>query len=229
MKGASLYGGRDPRDVPAYTAAEAALLARVPVSTLRSWVFGRSIVVRDGTRRVSGIIKAPDKRFLSFTNVVEAHVLAALRREHEIDLPKIRKAVSYVERVLQVPHPLAHERFKTDGVDLFVEYFGKLIAVSQDGQLAIREVIDGHLARVEYETDRAIRLFPLRRPDAPRVVVIDPRLAFGRPVIEGTAVPVADIRSRFNAGDDVEELAKDYRLPEDVVQEALRDPKNAAA
>ena len=47
----TLYGGRDPRDVPMYRLAEAAGLLRVPVTTLRSWTKGRDYEARGGRRR----------------------------------------------------------------------------------------------------------------------------------------------------------------------------------
>jgi uncharacterized protein (DUF433 family) len=221
--------GRDPADVPAYTVAEAAALVRVPASTLRSWVHGRSIPTSSGKpRRFAPVIRPADERFLSFTNVVEAHVLAALRREHEIELSNIRSAVRYVETKLGVERPLARERFKTDGVDLFVDRLGKLINASRDGQTAMREVLDGRLQRVEYEQDRAVRFFPLHRPDAPRVVVVDPHRAFGRPVIDGTSVPIAELLSRFQQGDPMERLAQDFGVPEAAIEEAIRAATKAA-
>jgi hypothetical protein len=89
----------------------------------------------------------------------------------------------YVHDALDVEHPLASEQFKTNGVDLFVERLGKIINASREGQLGMKAVLVGSLARVEYdERGRAVRLFPLlRRADGPRNIVIDPRRAFGRP------------------------------------------------
>ena len=89
----ALYGGRDPADVPAYRLPEAASMVGLPTSTLRSWVRGRSFPLRDGQGRSEPIIIAPDDRALSFTNVVEAHVLAAMRRRYDLDLDTIRRAV----------------------------------------------------------------------------------------------------------------------------------------
>lgn len=229
VKDTKRSAGRDPADAPAYTVAEAAALVRVPASTLRSWVHGRSVPTSSGaTRRSGAVIRPAGDRFLSFTNVVEAHVLAALRREHEIELTNIRAAVRYVETKLGVERPLARERFKTDGVDLFVERLEKLINASRDGQTSMREVLDGQLRRVEYAQDRAVRFFPLHRPDAPRVVVVDPLRAFGRPVIDGTSVPIADVLSRFQHGDPMERLALDFGVAEAAIEEAIRAATKAA-
>lgn len=72
--------------------------------------------------------------------------------------------MSCVERKFGVRHPLAREEFKTDGVNLFVERLGKLLNASHDGQVAMREVLDRHLRRVEFDEGRAVRLYPLFRP-----------------------------------------------------------------
>lgn len=219
-----IYGGRDPADIPAYSAAAAAALVGLPVSTLRSWVFGRDFHKRSGGRgRSNALIKTPDGgRFLSFTNVVEAHILSGLRRVHGVSLENIRKAVRYVERELKQEHPLAREQFKTDGVHLFVERLGRLINASQEGQVAIREVLDGYLQRVEYERGRAVRFFPLRREGAKPVTVVDPRRAWGRPVLVGTSVPVAPLQSRWSLGESIAEIAADFEVDAAIVEEALR-------
>jgi uncharacterized protein (DUF433 family) len=232
-KGTGFYGGRDPADVPAYTLPEAAWLAGVAPTTLRSWVRGRSYSTRDGeARRFQPIIVPPSggpREALSFANVVEAHILSALRNEHKVKLVEIRRAVRYVQTKLGVDRPLARQPFETDGVHLFVEYLGKLLNVSQEGQCAMEAIIAGHLKRVEYGgTGRAIRLFPLYRDDAPRVVVVDPRRAFGRPILEGTSVPIVDILSRRRHGDSVDVLARDYRVTPDKIQEALVAAEAAA-
>jgi uncharacterized protein (DUF433 family) len=228
-----IYGERRPEDVPAYSLAEAAALVGCPQSTLRSWVLGRSFPKRNGeVGRSPAIIKpaTPDASFISFTNVVEVHVLAGLRRRYELRLDSIRNAVRYVRDRLGVSHPLAHEQFKTDGADLFVERFGKLINATKEGQVAMREVLDTYLERIEYDAGdgRAIRFFPLFRDAAPRVIVVDPRRSFGRPIIAGTSIPITAVRGRFDAGDSVEHLARDYDVHSDQIQEALRATPKAA-
>ncbi len=229
-KSSALYGGRDPADVPAYTLPEAAALVGLHPSTLRSWIRGRRFPVRGGHRTSPSIIEAPKgSDALSFTNVVEAHVLAAMRRRYKLDLDTVRSAVSWVSRVMRVDHPLARVRFKTDKLNLFVEHLGELISASEAGQLAMKAVFDTYLERVEYgDNGHAIRFFPLYRDDAPRVVVVDPRRAFGRPVVEGTSAPIADIRSRFDHGDSVRALAKDYGISGEKIEEAIRAAAPAA-
>lgn len=227
-----IYAGRSPEDVPAYSIREAAMLTGVPTSTIRAWVVGRSFPARGGTRWSQRVIQPPkgEKGFLSFTNLVEVHVLASMRKDHALSLEAIRKAVRYVRGALDVEHPLANEQFKTNGVDLFVERLGKIINASREGQLGMKEVLANSLERIEYDDQgRAVRLFPsLKRADAAKSIVIDPRLAWGRPVLVGTAVPIADVRERFDAGDSVEDLAHDFDVAPALIEDALRAAPQAA-
>jgi hypothetical protein len=132
----SIYGGRDPRDLPAYTLPLAARLVRIPTVTLRSWVLGRTYETASlGKKRAMLLIDPPPggHGFLSFTNLVEAHVLASMRRVHEIKLHKCRRAIHFMKTNLRVEHPLARETFRADGVDLFVDKLGSVINVSSEG------------------------------------------------------------------------------------------------
>jgi uncharacterized protein (DUF433 family) len=173
----------------------------------------------------------PRKQYLSFLNLVEAHVLAAIRRRHGVKLPKVRKALAYVSRQFRVEHPLIDQAFQTDGLDLFVEHYGELINASREGQHEMKEMIGVYLKRIEWDASGLpIRLYPFTRdtqtevPPAldPRVVVMNPAVSFGRPVITGTGIPVASIYERYRAGDSVADLARDFALGIGDIEEAIR-------
>lgn len=78
----------DVRHQPAYTLAEAARYLRLPQATLRAWTVGRDHPVADGQNRFKALIKPANSLtgakppLLSFYNLIEAHVLRALRTEH---------------------------------------------------------------------------------------------------------------------------------------------------
>jgi len=227
---ADLYKGKDPRDLPAYTVSEAAHYLYVPVATLRSWVMGRTYPVSAGERYFEPLITVPEgkPRLLSFTNLVEAHVLAAIRRKHGVTLPNIRAAIDHLRSQYGIEHPLADARFKTDGLSLFIETLGQLVNVSMRGQTAIREIMEAHLERVEHDDQGlAARLFPFTRYGAtrveqPRTVMIDPRIAFGRPVLTGTGIPTAVLADRYKAGESMQDLAADYECERNLIEEAIR-------
>jgi uncharacterized protein (DUF433 family) len=242
--GLSQWGGRRMakrdldkiRRTPAYPFVEAAHYLNLPVSTLRAWCLGQDYAPDRKTKRFVPLIKLDGERGqgLSFLNLVEAHVLAAIRRKYAIPLPKVREALSYVSRKLGVGRPLADVTFQTDGVGLFVEELGRLINVVKDGQVEMAHLLRAYLHRIERDPEHVpIKLFPFTRTDdmadAPAPIEIDPTIAFGRPVIRGRAVPTAVLADRFKAGDSILVIAEDMEISSDVIEDAIRCELERAA
>lgn len=214
----------DPRELPAYTAREAAHYLRVPVATARYWCVGRD----DYLPLIE--VAARDPVLLSFLNLVELHVLASIRRKHRVSMPKVREAIDWLRERTDNRHdrrhPLVSRALETDGIDLFTERYGRLVNVNRDGQVVMREVLGDALRRIERDDHGIpVKLYPYTRSsvnDAPTLVVIDPRLAGGRPVLTGTGLATEMIAERYKAGESVEALAKDYEREEAEIEEALR-------
>lgn len=153
--------------------------------------------------------------------------MKGIRRIEQVPFYKVRKALAYLQQQFPSRYPLADNQFQTDGVDLFVEKLGQLVAVSQGGQLAFKEVMRAYLRRIDRDLDtKPLRLYPFVKPvslaDEPRHISIDPLISFGRPTIVGTGVPTDVIAGRFYAGDSLEKLATDYGITEEKIEEALR-------
>jgi uncharacterized protein (DUF433 family) len=217
------------RRTPAYTFSEAAHYLRIPVTTLHAWCVGQDYESKGQSRHYQRVIHldGTSREGLSFLNLVEAHVLVGLRRVHRLPLPKIRRALDWTSRKLDLSRPLAEARFATDGINLYIDHIAELIDVDKGGQTAMRAVMETYLRRVERGPRGVpIKLYPFTRkepsPEAERSVVIDPAIAFGRPVLAGTRVPTAILADRFKAGDTLQELADDYRTTSQAIEEALR-------
>lgn len=231
-KNTALLKNFDPRETPTYGITEATHYLRIPRTTIRDWVSGRSYPGKAGTRFARPVIRIadPHAKLMSFMDLVEIHVLDAIRRKHKIPLEKVRVAVRYLSKKFPSKHPLAERDFETDGVDLFIQEFNRLINISQAGQLAMREVLHAHLLRIERDVQGTpVKLYPFTRKregdeskEEPRAVVIDPRVSFGRPVLAGTGIPTALIAERYKAGESVDELAEDYGRPRLEIEEAIR-------
>jgi uncharacterized protein (DUF433 family) len=210
-----IYGGADPRSLPAYPLVEAAHYLGIHVSTLGSWFREGALLVADA-----------DSVQMSFWNLVEAFVLKGLREEHRMSLQRIRVAVEELRRQYpDLPHPLAQLDLAVLNRDLDADRDGLLVDASRGGQLGIRRVLELYLSRVEKGAGGAIRLYPFTRPqleDAPRLVAIDPAVSFGRPVIAGTSIPTGVLHERWKAGDSISDLAEDYDRPIEEIEEALR-------
>ena len=219
---------QDVRELPAYGVAEAAHYLLVPRATLRSWVVGMSYGSDPNRKFFKPLIEpaATSPVALSFINLIEAHVLAAIRRRHRINMPAVRRTIVFLKKEFGSPHPLADYKFETNGVDLFVEHLGDLISVSQGGQLAIRQLLEAHLRRIDRD-DKGfpLRLYPFTRVDEteqPKNIVIDPFISFGKAVITGTGVSTDIVAERFKAGESADELANDYGCAREKIEEAIR-------
>lgn len=220
---------RNYRELPAYTIPEASHYLNIANSTVRYWVTGK------GGEYAPVIIPASDGKptLLSFFNLVEIHLLGAITRKHNVKLPEVRSAVRYLLKNYKGNHPLLSADLLTDGASLIIEKFGEFINISKDGQKEIKEFLIMALKRIEWDSDHIpIKLYPFTHSDyklSPRLVVIQPGLAFGRPVIAGTGIPTEIVAERYKAGDSVKELSQDYgRAPEEI-EEAIRcELRNAA-
>ena len=215
------------RRTPAYSFGEAAHYLSMPTATLRAWCVGQKQGQKREFVRLIDLDGSP-KEGLSFLNLVEAHVLAAIRRVHNVSLLKVRDALNYVKRELRIDRPLLSPKFKTDGVEMFVEELGNLLNVTTH-VYSFDEIMRAYLKRIHRDVKGApVKLYPflrkedIEKPSAPSPVEIDPRVAFGRPVLVGRAVPTAVLADRFKAGDSIEDLAGDFEVSSFDIQEAIR-------
>jgi len=217
----------DLRKAPAYPLAEAARYLRLAPATLRSWCVGRPYQRRDGPAHFRPLIDLPgrDATILSFENLVEAHVLRALRVEHSVSIKAVREAIRYAERSLQIKRLLTSRELRTHAGEILLDRYGELISLSRSGQLAMRKLLEAYLKRVEWNlSDVPFRLYPFVRGEsdgAPRNIAIDPTIAFGRPVLLSHGVSTRAIVDRIDAGESLEEVAQDYELEPHSVEEAV--------
>jgi uncharacterized protein (DUF433 family) len=217
----------DLRNQPAYQPAEAARYLKLPVATLRSWIAGRDYGTTRGPKRFPAIMTPASRRLLqlSFWNLIEAHVLRALRTEHGVPVKAVREALRYAERELRVERLLLRKELAAGGGRLFLDRYRELIELSASGQIAMRQVLETHLRRVEWDEWRfPVRLYPFLSSDTlteARPIVIDAAVAFGRPIVVSRGVTTAVIAGRIDAGETVEAVAADYDLSLADIEKAI--------
>jgi len=210
---------RNSYETPLYTVGDVAHYLDIPRSTVQAWGFGQ-----DNFKPVL-IVSDRAHHLLSFRNLVEIFNLSSLRGRHNVPLPKIRKAIQYAREQFGVEHFLFSKDFYTNGKDVFIDHLGKLISASEHGQLAMKDVLDQYLKRLEFKDGIPARLFPLtthRPDDMRRIVLIDPEIRFGQPCIRGTRIPTAIVAERYKAGDSIPSLARDYGRKTSEIEEAIR-------
>jgi uncharacterized protein (DUF433 family) len=216
----------DSRNEPAYSITEAGRYLRLSPATLRSWFLGRPYRTADGLSQFAPILKLAknDPATLSFFSLIEAHVLRSLRTEHGVPLAAVRQALAYAQDRLKIYQLLLREELRTAGGQLFLDRYGELISLSASGQLAMRKAFEAHLKHVEWgRLHFPVRLYPFlisESADA-KSIVIDPQISFGRPVVSKSFVSTRSIVDRIDAGEKVEDVARDYDLTTEEVEEAV--------
>jgi len=228
MHARNLKTKRDLREIPLYSLAEAARYLHLPPATLRSWVDGRSYRTADGGEGYSiPLISRPEPQDsrLSFNNLVEAHVLRALRVEHHVPMAHVRRALDYAQRECGIDRLLIRKELLAAPGEVFLQEYGRLLSLSRSGQLAMEQILEAFLRRVVRDAEGLpVRLYPFTSPASRRdqkVVAIDPRISYGRPSIERKGISTAILVERLNAGETVEDLADSYGLTHDEVTEAI--------
>lgn len=227
MAALDIYEGRDPRDIPAYSFREVAVSIGVPQSTLRAWCVGQS--------NFRPVLTLPvdwnEHHALSFFNLIEANVVAELRREHKVPMGRVRTALDFLSRNVPVPHPLAEtELAVTPNQRVYIIHDGRRIDISAGGQWPLDEVVRNLLRRVHRGPRGILLFYPRIAPprgagiseDDYAPIVVNPEVCFGRPVIAGTGIPTDVIADRYLGGDSIVKMAEDYDLSEQHIRAALR-------
>ena len=229
----------DQRQKPVYSIPEAASYLRIPIKTLYEWTLGRQ---KRGGGTYDPVLQFVDRNTnrLSFYDLVEAHILRAAV-DKNVPLQQLRKGLAFLREKHPLNlRPLLTYDFLTDGKYLLVAGMlgprskdrEALVNASGHGQLVSRPVVEPALEQLmtsleEYfrlvgrdkKTKLPTTLFPR---DGEKIVSITSGVFSGRPVIEGTRIPTSVIAQRFQAGEDVKALAKDYRIAREKIEAALK-------
>lgn len=226
-----LRSNHNSLEIATYGIPDAAKYLHVHTNTLRYWT--------TGTRSSPPVINIadPETPLLSFMDLVECWVLAGLRHRHRLPMQSIRRAVETLRDHHGSEHPLAERDFQTDGVDLFIEIASQPVNLSRRDQYGLREIVQAYLRRIDRDVEGiANRLYPFTRKaqlgvgtELPRVVVIDPTVSFGRPVLYGTGISTAFLNARVRGGDRPEALAREYGCGLSDIEEAIRFEKGKQA
>jgi uncharacterized protein (DUF433 family) len=214
------YGDFSPNDFPMYGIRDAARYLKIPSATLRAWFAGTN---RGAFRPVLGPAAFPPLK-LSFNNLAEAYVLHNLRTEHDVKLSNVRQAIAEAERRLGIDRLLLRKDLKAHAGEILIETFDQYLTLGASGQYAIKVMLDAVLERFIWEDPNfPSMLFPFLPGAIPsdKVVAINPKKSFGAPYLASRGITTAVIASRFDAGESIPFLAKDYTVDEKEISAAI--------
>lgn len=213
-----------------FTLRETAAYLGVPKSTVQWWArppgANQSLITCFPTRGRQATVP--------FIGFAEAFVLTSFRRAG-VPLQRIRPAVEALSKEIGVEHALASKRLYTDGAEVLLDYADRTgerevmeLTVVRTQQRQFSEVVKGHLKRIHYGGDGWADSVSLPTY-ANAEVIVDPKVAFGLPLVVHGGARVEDLVDRFQAGDSVSEIATDFSVPADQVEDVIRVATRAAA
>lgn len=171
---------------------------------------------------------------MPFVGFAEAYVLATFRRAR-VPMQRIRPAVEVLSREIGIEHALASRNLYTDGAEVLFDYAEERsddnvreLVVVRTGQKQFSELVRDFLQRITYGDDgwaTQVKLPTYGRAD----VVVDPHIAFGLPIVTRGGARVEDLVDRFLAGDTIGEIADDFEVPADQIEDIIRVATRTAA
>lgn len=223
-----------------YPLSRAARLVGAELRSVRRWLKGYSWKYGDG-QKVSGPLwrlqytddeEIGDEQVLGFQDLLELRTVARFI-EQGVSLQVIRATIDVARETLG-DYPLHSRRFVTDGKKIFLEAVEragedpKLLDLRHQ-QFAMDAVIRPSLLEgIEYGADAsALRWFPMPKK---RLVVLDPQMQFGEPIVAEGGVPTDTLAAAYKAeGENVERVARLYRIKPQEVKAAVAFEAQLAA
>lgn len=210
----------------------AARVLREEPRTLRRWAFGYR---RRGVD-YQGVIPtelpvSKGEAAITFHELIELLFIAGFR-ESGLPFTKIREALEVAQRLFGTEHPFAMKNWFVDPAGLYAEIRSQsgdpvLVELAGDAQIAIKQALHPHIRQLDFARSGIARRWFPRGRDVP--IVMDPELAMGSPVINGTAVPTQALSEFYTDDDSIDELAWWYDLQPGEVAAAVRFEQELAA
>jgi uncharacterized protein (DUF433 family) len=216
----------DPRlRVALFTIREASMYLGVPLSTLHYWL--RRVGYADGDPLIQSYAPEPGVPSIPFVGLAEGYVLAAFRSAG-VSLKRIRPALDELKRDIGIPYALASGHLYTDGLEVLFDYAARAgndvlrtLTELRSGQTVIRPIVQDALKKIQWDEDRWPR--QLRLPAfTVAEVVVDVSRAYGRPLLPHGGARVDDLVGRWLGKDSIRDIARDFGVPEDECEDAIR-------
>ena len=165
-------------------------------------------------------------------------MLSAVRKSG-VPMQRVRPALLRLQEEIGLDYALASRKLYTDGAEVLFDY-GENVAdaadapevrrlvVVRNGQYVFNEVISAYLKRISYGDDEYPVLIHVPTYEHAEVVA-DPMRSFGAPIFERGGARVDDVLERFWAGETLTDLADEFGVPVDQLEDVLRVASRRAA
>ena len=201
-------------DEPRYSPAESArLLRNVSPGTVRRWLGS----VGTGP----GVLARPrNTNWASFLDLVELYIALELQKQSGISTVALRERLNEASVRTRMEHPLARRSFLLEGRKLWLPTDEGVVDLGEHWQLGLEVVVRSVARNIDFDANElAERWWPQGREAG---VVIDPRVAFGDPIVAETRINTDVLYDLWEAEDhDLDLVAEAYALQAKQVQGAI--------
>ncbi len=214
-----------------YTVKEASILTKVAPTNIRRWLHGYKGA---HDQRVEPLwtpqLQGTDFEGLGFHDLLEIRFVDEFRR-YGVSLQAIRMASQAAKELYDSPYPFTCRKFQTDGKAIFANVYDEtgedqLLALAKK-QYVINEVIKPSLYEgIQFEEDIAVKWYPNSKKKA---VVLNPKISFGKPIVENCAVPTTTLYESYLVEKDKKFVARVFDVPVKSVTDAIEFEEQLAA
>jgi uncharacterized protein (DUF433 family) len=212
-----------------YSIAEAARLTRLKTQRVREWFRGRS----SPSRIFKPVFESDypilhEEYAISFLDLVELKIGGSLR-EMGVSLPYLRKVYNHLQTDFG-DHPFCSREIYVGDKKIFTrglnEEESRTVIEALTNQQYFETIILPFLKKIDYDdlTDQAIRWH------IADLVVIDPTIRFGKPIVEETGIGTSVLRKAYYAnGEDADLVARWFGIEARHVLAAVNFENELAA
>lgn len=168
------------------------------------------------------LIAVPGRQLIiSFEDLISMRVISILRALG-VKWSKIHHAENWLRKQTGYPRPFAIEKVWTETSDVFAEFHEGFIAASRGGQLSFTALLEQYLISVQdmiFVQYDGVKVADSWKPHED--VLINPRIQFGEPCIEGTRIRTRIVNELLMGGDTIPYLVRSFDLSEEQITHAM--------
>jgi uncharacterized protein (DUF433 family) len=192
-----------------YSLPEAARLTSLRTQRVREWFLGRPNEERRKAVFRSDYQSIRGDQAVSFHDLIELFV-AGQMRNHGVSLQSLRKVHAQLKHDLKTRHPFCRREIMSDGRRVFtlgLDKQGKREMIDVlNRQRVFAEILLPFLRRIAYDEATQIA----RKWMIADLVVIDPTICFGKPIVEPIGIATAVLAAAYQANDQNTEIVANW-------------------
>lgn len=206
-----------------YTPNQAAAITKASIREIRRWLFG----YKNNKGKELPPLWQPQyadtgEKVLGFRDLMELRIVKTFS-DNGLPIRVIRAAIESSRDLFKTAYPFTTNRFLTDGKSIFYE------AVKSDGELTDlvkRQLVFEHIIRpnlyagILFDAEgAALRWHPVKNS---KVIVLDPEISFGRPVLSKYGIPTEIIAQAMKVEGDKKMVAAQFDITPAEVGAAVK-------